>query len=146
MSVTARDPRLSARDIFDRLERAMPLNRANFFVHAGLAFLYAVSGRMEDALRVGATLDRDGTRHARCQNLLGALYSSAGRPDDAKRAFASAIEADPRDPTGYMNLGAFEMRAGNPAGAARLFAEALTLDPGSQSARTALAEATRRVP
>jgi len=35
-----------------RLERAMTLNRANFFVHAALAFLYSVSGRIEDALDI----------------------------------------------------------------------------------------------
>jgi adenylate cyclase len=37
-----------------RLERAMTLNRANFFVHAGLAFLYSVSGQMAEALDINA--------------------------------------------------------------------------------------------
>ncbi len=37
-----------------RLERAMTLNRTNFFVHAGLAYLYCISGRMEDALKINA--------------------------------------------------------------------------------------------
>ena len=110
------------------LEQSAPDADATRFYAAQL---HAMTGRIEEALRVAGTLDQSGDRHARCQNLAGALYSAAGRSDEAKRAFVAAIEADPRDPTGYMNLGAFEMRAGNATAAARLFAEALTLDPAS---------------
>ncbi|MEN8151541.1 MAG: tetratricopeptide repeat protein, partial [Planctomycetota bacterium] len=93
------------------------------------------SGRLEDAVRVYATMAKDGTHAAEARYLLGLVLLLQGQGEDAVRVLTEAVGKVPGDPDYWLALGRTKYALGRSSDAIRAFDRALTFRPGFPAAR-----------
>jgi tetratricopeptide (TPR) repeat protein len=123
-------------------ERALARDPNDGVAANNLAWLYAESNRLEDALALATRANAALNNASQTLDTLGWIHHLAGRQDEAIHAFRAALEKQPDNPTYHYHLGAAYAQAGHPAAARTSALQALRLSerfPEAAAARKLLA-------
>ncbi|MBI3862461.1 MAG: tetratricopeptide repeat protein, partial [Planctomycetia bacterium] len=82
-------------------------------IHANLAYIYELQGRLKDALASGLRAIELAPEYPEGHNNLGIVYRALHQLDDACRCFERAVALKPDFPLAHFNRGAVELLRGN---------------------------------
>ncbi len=111
---------------FEQARQALP-DHPGLTADQLICALYA--GRLEDADRLAATLDRIAPQDPQTHFLRGVLLVRHGRESEAAGAFRRVLEVDPADAGAMVHLGMLEYRRGRHREAVALLERARSLEP-----------------
>jgi Flp pilus assembly protein TadD len=123
-------------------ERALALNPSDGVAANNLAWLYAESGRVQEALKLAERARAALGNAPQVLDTSGWVSHLAGRTDDALHWMRAALEKAPDNPTYHWHLGAIYLEAGKPAEARASLTKALAISTsfdGADDVRRALA-------
>jgi tetratricopeptide (TPR) repeat protein len=142
----ARKDRESARRAYEQALESDP--RAGVAAN-NLAWIYAVDGKLDHALRLATIAQASLRRRPEAEDTLGWIYLQKGLTSKAIAAFERASDRAPQNPVYHYHLGLAHLKSGDNERARTAFTRALQLRPDfpdAADARTqlaALGEATK---
>lgn len=124
-------------------ERALERDPRSGVAANNLAWIYAESGLLEEALDLATRATEALNGAPQAVDTLGWVHYRAGRHEDAMRAFRTALDKQPDNPTYHYHLGAAYLRAGRKDEARASLQQALRISTsfdGADAARKMLSE------
>jgi len=95
-----------------------------------LAYLYRVTGRREEAMRILEQLVAEGRGYSDVYFNLAEIYRSRDQADRARDLYRRALESNPEDLRTLVAIAKLEVSAGRMAAAEAIYREALEAHPG----------------
>ncbi len=102
-----------------------------FDVQNGLATLYDLTNRTEEAIWIWESMAKEGSANSSVYTNLSNAYLGAYRIEQAAESAQTAIEADPKNADAYFLLGLAERNLGNQDSSAEAFRKATELEPAN---------------